>query len=123
MESDWLMTKGWKMHMTRIVSHDNYWPVINIIDRYTLPVKKIQNAGKLIFCLLVWALSSHSRIFHSYGDVTITGEGLQILTYARHSWPLSSEGFFSVAHLMWHGPDVYNGHLRGSQTLAPIAEL
>ena len=30
-------------------------------------------------------LSSHSRIFHSYGDVTITGEGLQILTYARHS--------------------------------------
>ena len=35
---------------------------------------------------------SHSRFFHSYGDVTITGEGLQILTYARHSWPLSSEG-------------------------------
>ena len=29
--------------------------------------------------------------FHSYGDVTIAGEGLQILTYARHSWPLSSE--------------------------------
>ena len=31
--------------------------------------------------------------FHSYmyEDVTITGEGLQILTYARHSWPLSSE--------------------------------
>ena len=44
------------------------------------------------FCLLVWDLSSHSRIFHSYGDVTVVGEGLQILTYARHSWPLSSEG-------------------------------
>ena len=28
----------------------------------------------------------------SYGDVTITDEGLQILTYARHLWPLSSEG-------------------------------
>ena len=28
--------------------------------------------------------------FHSFGDVT--GEGLQILTYDRHSWPLSSEG-------------------------------
>ena len=25
-----------------------------------------------------------SRIFHLYGDVTNTGEGLQILTYARH---------------------------------------
>ena len=43
-------------------------------------------------CLFVWGLSSHSRIFHSHGDVTIAGEGLQILTYARHSWPLSSEG-------------------------------
>ena len=25
----------------------------------------------------------------------MTGEGLQILTYARHSWPLSSEGSFA----------------------------
>ena len=30
--------------------------------------------------------------FHSYGNVTITSEGLKIFTYARHSWPLSSEG-------------------------------
>ena len=42
--------------------------------------------------LAVWSLSSHSRIFNSYGDVTIAGEGLQILTYAQHLWPLSSEG-------------------------------
>ena len=46
-------------------------------------------------CLIVWNFSSHSRIFHSYKDVTIAGEGLQILTYARHSWPLSSEGSFA----------------------------
>ena len=26
--------------------------------------------------LFVWSLTSHSRIFHSYGDVIITGEGL-----------------------------------------------
>ena len=25
----------------------------------------------------------------SYGDVTIAGEGLQILTYAKHLWPLN----------------------------------
>ena len=30
--------------------------------------------------------------FHSFADVTIAGERLQFLTYARHSWPLSSEG-------------------------------
>ena len=44
-------------------------------------------------CLFVfWSLSSHSKIFHSYGDVSIAGEGLQILIYARHSWLLGSEG-------------------------------
>ena len=26
-----------------------------------------------------------SRMFHLYGDVTITGEGLQIWTYTQHS--------------------------------------
>ena len=29
--------------------------------------------------LFVWSLTSHPRIFHSCGDVTITDEGLQIL--------------------------------------------
>ena len=43
-------------------------------------------------CLFVYSFFPNSRIFHSFGDVTITGEGLQYLTYARHSWPLSSEG-------------------------------
>ena len=43
----------------------------------------------LIVCL---GFSSHLRILHSCGDVTIAGERLQILTYAQHSWPLSSEG-------------------------------
>ena len=47
--------------------------------------------GSLLFCLFGF-FSSHSRIFNSYGDVTIAGEGLQILTCARHSWQLSSEG-------------------------------
>ena len=46
--------------------------------------------SRRFFCFK--GLSSHSRIFLSYGDVTITGEGLQIWTYTRHSWPLSTEG-------------------------------
>ena len=32
------------------------------------------------------------RMFHLYGDVTLAGEGLQILTLARGSRPLSSVG-------------------------------
>ena len=40
--------------------------------------------------LIISVFSSHSRIYHPCGDLTITGEGLQISTYAR---PL-----FSVPH-------------------------
>ena len=46
-----------------------------------------------VYCLCVClGFTSYSRIFHSHGDITFTGEGLQILTYTRHSWPVSSEG-------------------------------
>ena len=33
---------------------------------------------------LFWSLSSHSRVFHSYGYVTIAGEGLQMLGTHGH---------------------------------------
>ena len=34
-------------------------------------------------------------------------EGLKILTFPRHSWPSSCEGFFSVPHLLWQRTSVY----------------
>ena len=47
----------------------------------------------LFVCLFVWLrFLSHSRIFQWYRDVTVAGEGFQILTFARHSWSFSSEG-------------------------------
>ena len=46
----------------------------------------------MTFGFFLWGITSHSIIFQSYGDVTITGKELQILTYARHSLPLSCEG-------------------------------
>ena len=74
----------------------------------------------IYFCLFVFSFLS--RIFHSYGDVTITGEELQILTYVRHAWPCIEQwGFFSVPYLLWHGTSVYNGCLQGPMTLTPIA--
>ena len=66
--------------------------------------------GFLFVCLLR-VFVSLKRILYSYGDVTIAGEGLQIFTYARHSWPLSSEGslvchtFCDIGHpLLWSSP-------------------
>ena len=41
--------------------------------------------------------------FWFLGAVTIAVEGLQNLTYARHSWPLSNEwGLFRVPPILWH---------------------
>ena len=40
---------------------------------------------------VVKGFSSHSRIFYSYGDVTITCEGLLILTYTQLLWLFSNE--------------------------------
>ena len=39
-------------------------------------------------CLIVSSFTSHS----TFKGVTIADERMQIMTYARHLWPLSSEG-------------------------------
>ena len=51
--------------------------------------------------------SSHSRLFNSYEDFIFVSERLQMLSYSRISSPLSSEVFFMVPNLMWHGTSVY----------------
>ena len=72
----------------------------SILFRYV-----VCNFNVLYVCLFVWGFVSHSITFHSCGDVPITGDGLKILTYTRHSWPLNS---FSVLHLLWHESSVHN---------------
>ena len=47
-------------------------------------------ASRITKLFFLWSFSSHSKNFHSFGDVTIAGEGLQILTYAQSFCPLSS---------------------------------
>jgi hypothetical protein len=46
---------------------------------------------------------SHSRIFHLYGDVTITGEGLQNLGLCSALRAFEQGGIFIAPHLLWHG--------------------
>ena len=57
-------------------------------------------------------------LFRSYGDVTIAGKGLQILTYARHSWQLSREGSLTyhtycdrAYPLWWSSPRTRDTHI------------
>ena len=76
-----------------------------------------------LFVCLIWFFSSYSRILHSYEDDNITGKGLQMFTYARHSWSLSSE--ISLAchtYCATYRTSVYKSHLWGPVTLTRIAE-
>ena len=99
---------------------DKFWNVL--LRTYWFYVSKL---------LFVWGLSSHSRIFHSYGDVIITCEGLQILTYARHSWPLSSESslachtYCDTGHLftMDISEDPWHSHLLPSVLAVELSIL
>ena len=61
----------------------------------------------LFVCLFVWDLTTHSRFVHTYWDVNIAGEGLQILTYARHAWSLRSEGSLTCDICL---PNTRNNH-------------
>ena len=75
--------------------------------------------------------SSHSRIFHSNGDVAIAGKRLQILTYVRQSWPLSSEGslachtYCDMGHpFMMSSPRIRDSHTCLAQELSlPVLQL
>ena len=63
-------------------------------DSWAPPLTRVQfvtTKKPPLICLFIWDLTFNSRTFHLFGDVTSVGEGLQILTYTRHSWPLSSE--------------------------------
>ena len=72
---------------------------------------------KIVKCLLcVGGLSSHSRIFHWFGDVTITDVSLRGLTYTWHLWPLSSEGSLAFTSTMT-GTAVYKCHLQRPLTI------
>ena len=84
-----LITHSWyNLGNIYLKTVENLTEDLFILDSH---VKMLASHYAVWFVCLFVCLSSHSRIFHSYGDVTIAGEGLQILTYARHTWPLSSE--------------------------------
>ena len=75
---------------------------------------------------MFWAggggVASQSKIFHPFGAIPIAGEGLQILTYAQHFWPLSSEGslachtYYDTGHpfIMVISEDPWHSHLMSS---------
>jgi hypothetical protein len=55
------------------------------------------------FGLIVYSFTSYSRSFLLYGDVTITGEGLQNLGLRSELKAFEQGGIFNVPHPLWHG--------------------
>jgi hypothetical protein len=67
--------------------------------------KLIMNTNKR---LINWLnFTSHLRIFHLYGDVTIAGEGLQNLGLCLVLRVFEQVGIFIVLHLLWHWTSVF----------------
>ena len=94
--SSWLKSKttnsyGEKANIYPLKQCFGIWTT-HRLSRWRWYHRKVLTVPFWNICLFVWSLSSHSRIFHSFGDVTVTGKGLKILTYAWHLWLLSSEG-------------------------------
>ena len=86
------------------------WPLVTLmlLINWTLVTVEGYSFEFCEECLLVWGLSSHARIFHSF-SVTLKG-----CTFWHISAFMAIEQwrFFCLLHLMWHGTSLYDGHLR-----------
>jgi hypothetical protein len=67
---------------------------------------------------IIYGFTSHSRIFHLYGDVNITDEGLQNFDLCSALRAFEQGGIFIVPHPLWHGtsdfPVSFEGPMRAS---------
>jgi hypothetical protein len=57
--------------------------------------------------LVIYCFTSHSRMFHLHGDVTITGERLQNLGLCSAIRAFEQGKIFIVPHLLWIGASVF----------------
>jgi hypothetical protein len=66
----------------------------------------------LIDWLIIYGFTSRSRIFHLYGDVTITSEGLQNLGLRTALRAFEQGEIFIVRHLLWQETSGFSGLIR-----------
>jgi hypothetical protein len=68
-----------------------------VSDLYKRPNRSVYNVNVGNY---IYGLTSRSRIFHLYGDVTIAGEGLQSLSLCSVLRAFEQGGIFIVPHLL-----------------------
>jgi hypothetical protein len=66
-------------------------------------------------CVFIYCFTSRSRIFHSSGDVTVTGERLENgdLHVCSALRTFEQGGIFIVTHLLWHKASDFPVSLEG----------
>ena len=77
---------------------------------------------KLFLFVFSFDFSSHSRIFHSHGHVTIALWRPANIDLCSAFMAIEQWGFSNVPHLLWHGASVYNSHLQWPVPVTPIAQ-
>ena len=77
--------------MVAVMSHEEHFPNLMYFGQKINILVKVHSLCTKVFCLFGAFKNSHS-----FGDVTITSEGLQILISTQHSWPLSREGSLTM---------------------------
>jgi hypothetical protein len=93
-----------------------YHPIIDLMSIYMTPWRFIQ--------LNNYWFTSHSRIFHLYGDVTpLPMKGCKIQAYARRWGPLNSKGSISCHTCCDSGPRFFRSHPKDCPTKPPLTTL
>ena len=92
---------------------------LNCRDHFYLKIKSSVYFVSLFVCLRLFVpLENFSPIWRHH----LAGEGLQILSYSRHSWPLSSEGSLACHIYCDTGHPFLMVISKEPVTLEPIAE-
>jgi hypothetical protein len=71
----------------------------------------------MINWMIIYDFKSRSKIFHSYRDVTIAGEGLWNLDLCSALRAFEQWGIFIVPHLLWQGTSVFPVSSKGPPNL------
>ena len=77
----------------------------------------------LFVCLFVWLFGDFCPTREFFIHLETSPLPVKVFRF----WPLLSThvikqwGFFTMPLLLWHGPTIYCGHLRGLVTLTPVA--
>jgi hypothetical protein len=61
----------------------------------------------MLYEIIIYCFTSRLKIFHLYGDVIISGEGLQNLGLCSALRAFEQRGIIIVPHLQWHGASVF----------------